>query len=324
MKISVVTSLYRSAPYIGELHRRCLEAIGKTGADDYEIILVNDHSPADDLAIAKDLASRDAKVVVIDLSRNFGQHKALLAGLAQASGDHIFMMDSDLEEDPEWIAQFHVEMKRTGCDVVFGVQQGEKGSFSYRLGRRVFYGLMNRLSDINLPRNAVTARLMSRRYLDALLEYQEREVFLAGICHVVGFAQLPVNVIKHDTSPTTYSLAHVVSVFVNAVTAFTIRPLVAISLIGMSVMLLAFGFTAWVIFRKIVYGMAVQGWASVMVAILMIGGMTLFLNGVIAIYIAKIFLEVKQRPMTTVREVYRADAKAAAAGENLGALEIDA
>jgi putative glycosyltransferase len=324
MKISVVTSLYRSAPYVRELYHRCLEAIGKTGADDYEIILVNDHSPDDDLAIAKDLASRDAKVVVIDLSRNFGQHKALLTGLAQASGDYTFMMDSDLEEDPEWLARFHVEMQRTGCDVVFGVQQGEKGSRFYRLGRWVFYNLMNQLSDINLPKNAVTARLMSRRYLDALLEYQEREMFLAGICHVVGFAQLPVDVIKHDTSPTTYSLAHVASIFVNAVTAFTIRPLIAISLIGMSVMLLAFGFTAWVIFRKIAYGVAVQGWASAMVAILMIGGMTLFLNGVIAIYIAKIFLEVKQRPMTTIREVYRTDLNLVGAGEDRGALEAGA
>jgi putative glycosyltransferase len=324
MKISVVTSLYRSAPYIRELHRRCLEAIRRTGADDYEIILVNDHSPDDGLAIAKDLASRDAKVVVIDLSRNFGQHKALLTGLAHASGDYAFMMDSDLEEDPEWISLFYGEMQKTECDVVFGVQQGEKGGRFYRLGRRVFYNFMNRLSDINLPQNAVIARLMSRRYLDALLQYKEREVFLSGICHVVGFAQLPLNVVKHDTSPTSYSLVRLASVFVNAVTAFTIRPLIAISLIGMSVMLLAFGFTAWIAVRKIVYGVAVQGWASVMVAILAIGGMTLFLNGVIAIYIAKIFLEVKQRPMTTIREVYRTDIRPVAVGEDRSTLDVDA
>jgi len=107
-------------------------------------------------------------------------------------------------------------------------------------------------------------------------------VFLAGICHVVGFSQLPVDVIKRDTSPTTYGLTRLVGIFVNAVTAFTIRPLVAISLAGMSVMLLAFGFTAWITFRKLAYGVAVEGWASVMVAILAIGGMTLFLNGPIA------------------------------------------
>lgn len=304
MRISVVTPLYASGPYIDELYSRFVDTILSI-ADEYEIIFVNDASPDDSLARAKSIADDDPHVTVIDLSRNFGQHRALVTGLAAASGDYIFICDSDLEEEPEWIAKFLSEIQRTACDVVYGVQINKKGGARYHIFRSLFYGTLNYLAAARFPENVTTARLMSQRYVRAFLDYKEREIYLTGIFHMVGFTQLPCEVFKNDTSPTTYRLPHLVSLFVNAITAFSIKPLIFIGLSGIVLSIFAMLFVAHVVFRKLVYGIDVEGWASVMAATLSIGGLTIFFNGIVAIYIAKIFLEVKQRPVTTIREVYR-------------------
>jgi putative glycosyltransferase len=304
MKLSVVTPLYCSAPYIDELYRRSVAAIAATGVSAHEFIFVNDRSPDDSLAVAKRIAEQDANVIVVDLARNFGQHKAIMTGFAYATGDYIFVMDSDLEEEPEWIGLFFREMSAKGCDVVYGVSSVKKGSFFYTLARRFFYRTLNFLSAVRFPEDVCIARLMTRRYLNALLQFKEREVWLAGILHMTGFMQLPVKVIKRQSSRTTYTMAGLARMFINGVTAFSTRPLAMIAIAGILLSLLAFTYTAWIVIQKIVYGIAVEGWASVMAAILLIGGITLFFNGVMAIYIAKIYLEVKQRPSTIVRELY--------------------
>ena len=304
MLISIVTSLYKSSPYIRELHER-LTLVASRLATDYEIIFVNDASPDDGLSIAVEIASRDPHVVVIDLSRNFGQHKAIMRGIAEAKGDRIFVMDSDLEEEPEWLERVFCELDPLKTDVVYGVQQAKKRNSYYRIGRSVFYFVLNRLSDYHFPENVVTARLMTRRYVDALLLFQEREVFLAGVWHVAGFGQMPVLVEKIERSPTTYTLGRLVALFLNSVTSFSTKPLMAVFLSGIILSLLAFIYTGVIVYRKLVWGMSVEGWASVMAATLTIGGITLMFNGIVAIYVAKIFLEVKQRPRTIVKSVYR-------------------
>lgn len=308
MKISVVTPLYGSAPYIEELHRRAVAAIRAIGADGYEIIFVNDNGPDDSLDVAVRVAHRDAHTIVIDLSRNFGQHQATMAGLAQATGDYVFILDSDLEEEPEWLGQLFAEMSRQHCDVVYAVSDGPKGGQLYALARAIYYKVLNFLSPIKFPVNVCTARLMSRRYVDALLQFGERELFMAGIWHMAGFDQMAIRVAKRDSSPTTYSFGRRLNVFVNAVTAFSTRPLVMISVLGMVLSLAALVFVGYVVFRKLVYGVDIEGWTSVMAAVLLIGGASLFFNGVMAIYIAKIFVEVKQRPRTIIRRVYRGEA----------------
>jgi putative glycosyltransferase len=309
LKISVVTSLYRSAPYLEELHRRITKTIAAMRAAQYEIIFVNDASPDDDLAVARRLAATDPHLVVIDLSRNFGQHSALMTGVRYASGDLVYALDSDLEEEPEWMAQFHAEMVRTGCDVVFGVNTtvSAKGGVPYRLGRRLFYAMLKLSSGVKFPEDVCTARLMTRRYVDALLQYGEREMFLAGIWHMVGFSQLPVGVRKIQGSTSTYTVPKLIALFVNGVTSFSTRPLVAVSVAGIVLSMIAVLFTGWVAVRQLFFGVATEGWASVMAGVLLVGGATMFFNGLIAIYVAKIFLEVKQRPLTTIREIYRDD-----------------
>jgi putative glycosyltransferase len=304
VKVSVVTPLYRSAPYVGEFHRRSVEAVKAMGADSYEIIFVNDAGPDDSLERARQVADRDPNVVVVELARNFGQHAATLAGLARVTGDLVYIVDSDLEEEPEWMIPFFEAMNAGDYDVVFGVSQRVKGGYFYGLSRWFFYLTLNLFSAAKFPENICTARLMKRRYVEALLQFGERELFMAGVWHMTGFRQHAMPVVKQDSSPTTYSLGHLISLFVNALTAFSTRPLIMISVAGIGLSALAFFYVAVIVARKLIYNVSVAGWSSVMAAVLLIGGISLFFNGVMAIYIAKIFTEVKQRPRSIVREIY--------------------
>lgn len=196
MKLSVVATLYRSEPFIGEFLTRMGAVAGKIAGDDYELILVNDGSPDDSLAVALAKAEADPHLVVVDLSRNFGHHKAMMTGLAHADGDLVFLIDSDLEEEPEWLESFHGQLRDQGCDVVYGVQKSRKGRVFERWSGVVFYSLLRTLTALDLPKNIVTARLMTRRYVEALLRHEEREVFLAGLLQITGFDQRPTPVTK--------------------------------------------------------------------------------------------------------------------------------
>ncbi len=302
MRISLVTPLYNSALHLEELYQRAVETIQKI-TEDYEIVFINDGSPDDGYELAKQIAEKDTRVTLIDLSRNFGQHPALMTGLGAATGDYIFICDSDLEEEPEWIKPFLEHMYQSDADVVFGVQTEKKGNIFYRAARRIFYSSLNLLSGINFPPNITTARLMSRRYLDAMLQYKERELFAAGIWHMTGFKQVPYPVAKPARSATTYKLSGLVNIFVNAVTAFSTRPLKAISLVGIFISILAVLLISYLIYYKIFINAALPGWTSVIATTLLVGGIIIFFNGIMAIYLAKIFTEVKQRPLATVREV---------------------
>ena len=298
--ISVVTSLYRSAPYLEEFYRRCVEALTRVGGD-YEIVLVNDGSPDASLAIALQLRARDPRVRVIDLSRNFGHHKALMTGLRRATGDLVFLIDCDLEEDPAWLVDFHAVMRDTGADVVYGVQQARKGNWFERTSGNAFYALFNHLLTHPIPRNVITVRLMTRRYVRALVRHRDRELCLAGIWAITGFEQRPVQVAKGSRAGSTYSLRRKISVFVNALTSFSNRPLIYIFQIGIGVMLLSASAGAVLLYRSVTGRIGVPGWASIMVSIWFLGGLTIFCVGVIGIYLAKVFTETKRRPYTVVR-----------------------
>ena len=301
--LSIVTSMYQSAPFIDEFHERCSAAASRLGGS-YEIVFVNDGSPDDSLAIALGLQRRDPHVRVVDLSRNFGHHKALMTGLAHARGERVFLIDCDLEEDPAWLITFDEMLRTTGADVVYGVQSQRKGNWFERLSGHVFFKVLNRMLEHQIPVNVVTARLMTVRFVRALLEHQERELFLAGLWVATGFDQRPVPVKKGNRPGTSYTLRRRISVLVNAITSFSNRPLVFIFQVGIGVMLLSIVAGAILVYQHMTSGIGVPGWASIMVSIWFLGGLTIFCVGVIGVYLAKIFIEIKHRPYTIVRAEY--------------------
>ncbi len=205
MKLSVVTTLYNSTSYIQEFHERITNSVQKI-TEDYELVFVNDGSPDDSLARVLEIHRTDPRVKVVDFSRNFGHHKAILAGLGQARGNLVFLIDSDLEEDPDLLLQFYEFLSENPeYDVVYGYQGKRKGGLIERLGGGIFYRFFNLCSGIKLTPSQLTVRLMKRPYVQALLQFRESEIFLAGIFELAGFRQKPVEVKKHGRGETSYT-----------------------------------------------------------------------------------------------------------------------
>lgn len=303
MMLSIVTTLYNSAPYLEEFHRRVCAAASEITRD-FEIILVNDGSPDNSLEVALDLCRKDPRVAILDLSRNFGHHKAIMTGLIHARGDLVFLLDSDLEEEPELLHQFYEELKSTRADVVFGVQEQRKGKLFERISGALFFKVFNSLSTHPIPPNLITARLMTRAYVAALTGHQEREFMIAGLWALTGFQQLQLKVRKHHKPSSTYGLGRKISHLVNAITSFSNKPLVLIFYLGCFIVLVSSIAAIDLIVRKLLYGTMLEGWASLIVSVWLLGGLTIFCLGVIGIYLSKVFIEVKQRPYTIVKQTY--------------------
>jgi len=307
MKLSIVTTLYRSAPYIEEFYRRiCASAEQITR--DFEIIFVNDGSPDQSLDKAVKLYEHDARVVVVDLSRNFGHHKAMMTGLGYASGELIFLIDSDLEEKPELLIDFNHRLSDADCDVVYGVQRARRGNISERLSGAAFYWLVRKLCNIDLPKNIVTARLMTHRYVRSLLQHRDREMFISALWVATGYTQISVEIEKASLKLTSYSFLKKLRMSVDFVTAYSADLLYYVFYFGLLVSSLSFLATLYFVIRYMVTNQAVAGWTSLFAAIAMFGGLFVLLMGLVGIYVARIFTEVKQRPYTIAREIYRRQA----------------
>ena len=304
MKLSIVATLYRSAPYVEEFWRRASSAARRVAGEDYEIVLVNDGSPDESLDLAVGLTKEDPRLTVVDLSRNFGHHRAMMTGLAHTSGQRVFLIDSDLEEEPEWVIGFTEQIEREHCDVVYGVQSRRRGGWFDRWSGRAFYRLFRALTGLEIAEDYVTARLMSRRYVNALLLHDEREIDIGGLWLITGFDQRAQAVDKHSTSESTYTLRHKFSLMLNSITSFSNAPLIAIFYVGVAIFLVAAGFSAYVAIQWLFTADPVSGWASLIVSVWLLGGLIISVIGVIGIYLAKIFSEAKRRPYTIVREIY--------------------
>jgi len=303
MKISFVATLYQSGPYIEEFYHRA-SAVARQLTEDYEIVFVNDGSPDDSLARAISITKTDRHVIVVDLSRNFGHHKAMMTGLAQARGDKIFLIDTDLEEEPEWLLSFMEKMKTDQCDVVFGVQKKRKGRLFERWSGHLYYKIFRAITGLDVPTNETTARLMSRRYVDALLRFEERELEISGLWFITGFDQRAQIVKKLNTSESTYTFGKKIALAVNSITSFSNKPLIGIFYVGLIILLFGFSYTSYLIVQWLIDATPVSGWTSVMVSIWLLGGLILSAVGVVGIYLAKVFSETKRRPYTIIREIY--------------------
>jgi putative glycosyltransferase len=303
MKLSIITTLYNSAPHLTGFHERISSQVQRI-TDDYELILVNDGSPDSSLALAVSLYQEDEHVRVVDLSRNFGHHAAMMAGLAVAEGDLVFLLDSDLEEDPAWLEPFYERLVTEGADVVYGVQDVRKGGTFERVSGQLFYTLFNLFSDTPIPDNLCTARLMTRRYVDGLLQYGERELVIAGIWALTGFTQLPYVVSKRAKGRSSYTLSKKLDILVNAITSFSSRPLILVFYLGWIIMSLSGIAALTLILRILFFGELLAGWPSLIISVWLMGGMIIFCIGIIGMYLAKTFTESKQRPRVIVRAVY--------------------
>jgi putative glycosyltransferase len=303
-KLSVVTSLYKSEKYIEQFYNR-LSRAAEQCVDSYEIIFVDDGSPDQSAEIVKKISLKDSRVRLIELSRNFGHHQAFRAGLEFATGDFVFFIDVDLEESPEWLIDFMEEFSgQKDIDVVYGVQRDRGQGFWRKLFSNSFYKMFNILSETKIPANACTVRLMNRNFADALLKLGDKNIFLAGMMSWTGFRQHSLEVSKNiRKTKTNYSIKRLFSLFFNAVTSFSSYPLYIIFLVGLFVSLMSGLFGFLLLLKKIIYpGEIISGWTSLIASIWFLSGLIMLFLGVIGIYLSKIFIEIKNRPVFIVRK----------------------
>lgn len=304
-RITIVTTLYFSESFVDSFYNRIKHSVEKI-TKEYEIIFVNDGSPDHSKNKVLELNKHDSRIILIDLSRNFGHHQAILTGLHFSAGDYVFLIDSDLEEDPELLELFWKEMlKNDETDVIFGRQIKRKGGFFEMITGSIFYRILNSLTKVNYPSNTLTARLMKRNYVDAVLTFREKALDIWSVFALVGFNQISIPVVKKSKGTSTYTFAKKLSMGVEIITSLSHRPLYIIFFIGTLWLCLSSINILLILANKWIYKTETEGWASIMASIWLIGGVIIFLLGLIGIYLSKVFLETKNRPTTIVRKIYK-------------------
>jgi putative glycosyltransferase len=302
MKISVVTTLYNSAAYIDEFIRRTQGEL-KSLTPDYELILVDDGSPDDSLRVALGLLSAEPRLKIIELSRNFGHHKAIMTGLEHASGDLIFLIDVDLEEPPELLSKFFPILRDGELDVVFGLQERRKGRLFERVAGHFAWKLVNLFLPVKIPYSHSTVRLMTRDYVDALIRHKEHKTSIGGLWVMTGFRQQGVTFQKGSRGWTSYSVSKRLVALLDSITSFSELPLFMIFYTGCVVILVSMVMAVVLVIRRL-NGHLLQGWASTIVSISFFGGLAVFSIGVVGLYVSRIFIETKGRPYTLIRRIH--------------------
>jgi len=304
--LSIVTTMYRSRRFLEEFLAQCLASVRDVGCTDFEIVLVNDGSPDDSVAYALARKRDIPEIVVVDLSRNFGHHYAMQAGLRHARGDFIMLIDCDLEVSPLVLREFREKMEATGCDMVYGFQELRKGGMFERASGGFFYKVFNLLSDIKIPENIATERLMTRRYVEALLQLGDHNLFMGGMMSWVGFEQVGIPLKKKQREgKSSYTLLRRIHLMVNAVSSFSAVPLLWMFNVGMFITAVSFGYLFYLFFRKIVFNDTMIGFTSMMAVMTLSLGILTTGLGILGIYLGKVFTQVQNRPTYIVKDIYR-------------------
>jgi len=308
LALSVVAPCYNEIESIGELYYRVTAVCDASFGDNYEFILVDDGSIDETWATIKDLAEKDKRVVGARLSRNHGHQLALSAGLTLTRGKRILIIDADLQDPPELLPDM-MKLMDKGADVVYGQRGKRRGETRLKkLSAALFYRLLNKLVDISIPTDTGDFRLMSRRALQILIDMPEQYRFIRGMVSWIGLKQVPL-VYERDerfAGETKYPLSKMIRFAVDAITGFSTRPLRIASHIGVLFSLFGLVMLGHTIFSWWANDV-VQGWTSVMTAVLLMGGAQLLMLGVFGEYLGRLHIESKRRPLFIIDELTRSE-----------------
>ena len=309
MKLSIVTSIYRSSRTLKEFYEQITDTV-HTITDDYEILIVNDGADDASMAIALDLHRTDDRVCVIDLSRNFGHSQAISTGVQHSKGDYVFIIDCHMDEPPSLLRQFWQKMEQSPeADMVYGVQDVRRGGFVERYSGRMTYFLIDRLSDIHLPQNMMTVRLMTRRYIESLFRFHEREAMFPVKALLAGYRQIPVTVEKHRTHKSSHSFGSKVDIASSLFISMTSRPLHYVFYAGAGISILALAYTLYLIISSIARQALPDSWNILFASVWLLGGAIVLSIGIVAIYLSTVLVETRRRPQAVVREIYSQEDK---------------
>ena len=305
MKLSIVIPCFNEEACLPALHERIGNAARSAVSEDYEIVLVNDGSRDASWSLMQQIAAKDSHVIAVNLSRNHGHQLALTAGLDLCRGDHILVIDADLQDPPELLPAMMQAMADEQADVVYGVRKSRAGETAFkRLTAHSFYRLLSRATDVDIPLDAGDFRLMSRRALDALLSMPEQARFIRGMVAWIGFKQVPFAYDRAErfAGETKYPFSKMFRFAIDALTGFSSAPLKLASLAGLalsagSVLLILYIAFAWSVGRN------VPGWTSLMLVVVVLGAVQMFVLALMGEYIGRLYNESKRRPLYIVQEI---------------------
>ncbi|MEN3745637.1 glycosyltransferase family 2 protein [Sphingomonas sp. HF-S3] len=304
-RLSVVIPCYNEEACLEMLHSRVSAAARDAVGEDFEIVLINDGSRDGSWSVMQRLSEGDPHLVAINLSRNHGHQLALTAGLDLCSGEEILIIDADLQDPPELLADMRATMAAEGADVVYAVRRKRDGESFFKLATAAaFYRVLDRVTDTPIPLDTGDFRLMTRRALDAFLSLPEQARFIRGMVAWVGFRQVPFLYDRQErhAGESKYPLSKMIRFALDAVTGFSTAPLrfashVGLALTAASVLLILYIAIAWLT------GSVIQGWTSTMLVVVILGAVQMFVLGMIGEYLGRLYVESKRRPLYLVADV---------------------
>jgi dolichol-phosphate mannosyltransferase len=303
LKYSIVVPVFNEESVIDEFTRRALEVMDSLG-EPYELIFVDDGSVDATFRKASLLSSQFPQVKALRLSRNFGHQVAITAGIDATSGAAVVVMDGDLQHPPELIPEMAKKWAE-GFHVVNTNRLETEGiPLKKKLFSKVFYKVINIDSEVPIFPDAADFRLMDRAAVDAFRQLREQDRFVRGLTSWIGFRQtsVPFSAPPRHSGESKYTLRKMVRFAVNGITSFTTLPLKAVGTFGLIVAAASFFYAVFALYEKLILGITVEGWTSLLVGILFLGGVQLVSIGVLGAYIARIFRQVKNRPLYFVQE----------------------
>lgn len=299
--LTIVVPMYNEEAVIDAFFDRICQTLAATGLS-YEIICVNDGSRDRTQALLAAANARNPRIKVINLSRNFGKETALTAGLDHARGKAVIPIDADLQDPPELIPEM-IRLWHEGAEVVLAVRTGRTSdNWAKRVSAAAFYRTMNWLARTPIPANAGDFRLMDRRVVDALHSLRERNRFMKGLFSWVGFRQEEIRYERppREAGTSKFNYWRLWNFALDGITGYSTLPLRVAGYIGLATALVALIYAAWLVIRTLIFGIEVPGYASIMVAVLLLGGIQLVVLGVIGEYLGRTFEEAKHRPLYIV------------------------
>ena len=301
--ISVVTPIYGCSGCLPKLYER-LEKTLSFLTKDFEIIMVNDASPDNAWEIIKELAQKDKRVKGINFSRNFGQHRAISAGIDYAEGGWVVVMDCDLQDQPEEIIKLY-DKAQEGYDIVFGQRSERNDILSKKIGSKVFYYLYDYLSESNTDHSIANFSIVSRKVVDNYKKLGEQHRPYGYFINWLGFSRTHIE-IKHAKrleGKTSYTMSKLINLALDNIVSQSNKPLKLSIKIGFSLSILSASYALYLIVKYFTADEVVAGWTSVMVSIYFVAGMLLANLGFIGLYIGKVFDETKARPAYIIEDI---------------------
>lgn len=303
-KLSIIIPMYNEEEVLLFLYKRLVSLGEKIEGYDIEFLFVNDGSKDKSLEIIKDLKKNDDRVCYLNLSRNFGKEVVMGAAFDYVTGDAVAIIDADLQDPPELILEM-LKYYEKGYDDVYAKRKSRKGeTWLKRFTSKAFYTVLQKVSNVPIQKDTGDFRLLSKRAVEALKSFPEKQRYTKGMFSLIGFKKIAIEFDRDSrvAGETKWNYFKLIDLAIEGITSFTIAPLRVATIMGIITAFLAFIYTVFIVVRTFIYGIDVPGYASLICVILLMGGIQLISLGVIGEYLGRVFVEVKNRPLYFIEE----------------------